>query len=87
MCRIGTGVKRGSGLCNDLRGARPASASRSLGLTIRSHAGLGSLTGCGGEHRQRRSLTAINVEIFRREPPLESSLDLRPFAIEDGETR
>jgi uncharacterized tellurite resistance protein B-like protein len=31
-----TAVKRGSGLCNNLRGARPASASRSLGLTIRS---------------------------------------------------
>src|SRR5262245_20421529 len=35
MCGIGTGVKRGSGLCNDLRAARPASASRSLDLTIR----------------------------------------------------
>src|SRR5438552_15264303 len=43
--------------------------------------------GGSGEHRQTRSLTAFIVEIFKREPALESSLDRRPFAIEDGEPR
>jgi hypothetical protein len=43
--------------------------------------------GRSGEHRQTHSLTAFSVEIFRREPALESSLDRRPFIIEDGEPR
>ena len=41
--------------------------------------------GGSGEHRQAHSLTAFSVEIFWREPALESRLDRRPFAIDDRE--
>src|SRR5215470_19708790 len=42
---------------------------------------------CGGELRKAGELTAFSVKILRREPVLESNLDLRPFAIEDREPR